>query len=122
MEVTTCLICGKIYASNGEAICKPCRGLADIIYEKARAYLRDHPNAELDARELSKAIGEDRKIVEILMLEGRFTGDPDDAAPIESAEDKQRRRLLEDLQKSLASPTQRQKQSTYGRDRHGSRD
>jgi hypothetical protein len=122
MEVTTCLICGKIYGSNGEAICKPCRRLANIVYEKARTYLRDHPDAELDARSLSEAIDEDRKIVEILMLEGRFTGDPNDEAPLESAADKQRRRLLEDLQKNLASPAQRQRQSTYGSDRHGSRD
>jgi hypothetical protein len=122
MEMTTCLICGKIYGSHGEAICKTCRGLADIVYEKARTYLRDHPDDELDADALSEAIGEDKKIVEILMIEGRFTGDPDDAAPIESAAERQRRRLLEDLQKNLASPTQRQARSTYGSDRHGSRD
>lgn len=119
MEMTTCLICGKIYGSTGTAICKNCRGLADIVYEKARAYLRDNPKTEVDAGALADAIGEDKKIVEILVLEGRFTGDPDDAAPIESEDDKRRRKLLEDLQKNLSSPAQRQKVTTYGSDRHG---
>ena len=119
MEMTTCHNCGKIYASTGDAICKTCRGLADIVYDKARAYIRDNPKKELDADSLSKAIGEDKRIVEILMVEGRFTGDPDDAAPIESAEDRRRRKLLEDLQKNLSSPAQRQKATTYGSDRHG---
>ncbi len=119
MEMTTCHNCGKIYASTGDAICKSCRALADIVYDKARAYIRDNPKEELDAEGLAQAIGEDQRIVEILMIEGRFTGDPDDAAPIESAEDRRRRRLLEDLQKNLNAPTQRQKASTYGSDRHG---
>ncbi len=119
MEMTTCHNCGKIYASTGDGMCKSCRALANIVYDKARAYIRDNPKEELDAEKLAEAIGEDTRIVEILMVEGRFTGDPDDAAPIESAEDRRRRRLLEDLQKNLNSPTQRQKASTYGSDRHG---
>lgn len=123
MEMTTCHICGKIFGSTSDGVCKACRGLADIVYEKARAYIRDNPKEELDARGLAAAIGEDRRIVEILMLEGRFTGDPDDAAPIESAEEKRRRKLLEDIQKSLLTPSQRQqKASTYGKDRHGNRE
>lgn len=120
MEMTTCHICGKIYASTGDSICASCRRQAEAVYDKARAYIRDNPKSDLDAESLAKAIEEDKGIIEILMIEGRFTGDPDDAAPIESAEERKRKKLLEDLQKNLASPTQRQqKMTTYGSDRHG---
>lgn len=119
MEMTTCHICGKIYGSTGDRVCGSCRRTAEAVYDKARAYIRDNPKAELDAESLAEAIKEDKRVIEILMLEGRFTGDPDDATPIESAEEKKRKRLLEDLQKNLASPTQKQRISTYGSDRHG---
>lgn len=120
MEMSTCHICGKIYGSSGDMLCSNCRKLADIVYEKARAYLRDNPKKKLHAAELAAAIKEDVRIIEILVLEGRFSSDPNDMP--ESADERKRRELLESLQKNLASPADSgdaQKRGTYGSDRHG---
>lgn len=119
MEMTKCPICGKIHATGGDAICKACRGLSEIVYEKGRNYLRDNPKTELNALELANEIGEDPRIVQILVLEGKFTGNPDDAHTLETEEEKRRKQLLADLQKTLATPSQKQKVTTYGSDRHG---
>lgn len=126
MEMTTCHICGKIYGSTGDALCGGCRKLADVIYDKARTHIRDNPKTELNAKELAEAIKEDQRIIEILMLEGRFRGDGSDAAPLETPEERKRKKLLEDLQKNLASPSARDARAaaaktvtTYGSDRHG---
>ena len=118
MEMTTCSICGKIFGSSGRGLCGQCQKLLDIVYEKARSYLRDNPKAELSAPELAKAIKEDVRLIELLMLEGRFETDP--GKPSEDPEEKKRRQLLESLQKNLSSPAAReQRATTYGSDRHG---
>ena len=119
MEMTTCSICGKIFGSSGRGICGQCQKLLDIVYEKARAYLRDNPKAELSAPELAKAIKEDVRLIELLMLEGRFAAEPD--KPIEDREERKRRQLLESLQKNISSSAaqKEQKSTTYGSDRHG---
>lgn len=123
MEMTTCPLCGKIHGgANGEAMCKSCRGLIEIVYEKARNYLRDNPKAQMNAASLAEAIGEDLRIIQLLMMEGRFTGDPDDEHPLESEDEKRRKQLLADLQKNLESSSSEEKSqriSTYGNDRHG---
>lgn len=120
MEMTSCPVCGKIHTTGGDAVCKACRSLANIVYEKARAYLRDHPKMKLNAQDLAEAIGEDMRIVQILVMEGRFTGNPDDAHILESEEEKRRKQLLDDLKRNLATPSQQQEQkaTTYGSDRH----
>jgi hypothetical protein len=91
----------------------------DVVYDKARAYLRDHPKESMNATELAKAIKEDGRLVEILMIEGRFdTGGGDEQA--DSEDEKKRKRLLEDLQKNLSTPQQRERgATTYASDRHG---
>lgn len=119
MEMTTCSVCGKIFGTSAGAICPACHKLLDMVYEKARAYLRDHPKANIKARELAKAIGEDARLVEILMLEGMFDS-KDDGCPEESAEDRKRKQLLEELQKNLSVPSKKDSAvTTYGSDRHG---
>ncbi|MDR1471586.1 MAG: hypothetical protein LBS75_03600 [Synergistaceae bacterium] len=118
MEMTTCNVCGKIFGAPSGSICPACRKLLDIVYEKARAYLRDNPKAEMKARELAKAIGEDERLVEILMIEGRFENK--DSEEGDSAAEKKRKKLLEDLQRSLAKPAPKEEgMTTYGSDRHG---
>ncbi|MCL2683643.1 MAG: hypothetical protein FWE55_00215 [Synergistaceae bacterium] len=119
MEMTSCHVCGKIFGTSSGVVCPACRKLLDIVYEKARAYLRDHPNDRLNTRELSEAIDEDERLVEILMIEGRF--DSKDNGGLEDSEvEKKRKRLLEDLQKSLLTPSHKSGGiTTYGRDRYG---
>ncbi|MDR0654618.1 MAG: hypothetical protein LBG12_15110 [Synergistaceae bacterium] len=124
MEMTACNVCGKIFGAPSGSVCPACRKLLDIVYEKARAYLRDHPKASMNARELAKEIGEDERLLEILMIEGRFENKDDSVE--ESEADKKRRQILADLQKNLASTPQKQRETateagTYGSDRHGTR-
>jgi rubrerythrin len=120
MEMTACNVCGKIFGTSSDSVCPSCRKLLDIVYEKARAYLRDHPKESMNARELAKAIGEDERLVEMLMIEGRFENKNDGEE--ESEAEKKRKLLLEDLQKNLASTPQKQREAgTYGSDRHGTR-
>jgi len=119
MEMTTCNVCGKIFGTSESSICPSCRKLLDMVYEKARAYLRDHPKAHLNARELAHEISEDARLVEILMIEGRFEN-KDNGGLEESEVEKKRKRLLEDLEKNLSSPAQKVSgAATYGSDRHG---
>ena len=121
MDMTTCYMCGKIFgaSSSNATICPSCRKLLDIVYEKARAYLRDHPKDDMNAMELAKALGEDERHIEILMLEGRF--DARDNGGMEDSEvDKMRQKLLADLQRNLSSPSKKGEGSTtYGADRYG---
>jgi hypothetical protein len=119
MEMTTCNVCGKIFGSSSSNICPACRKLLDIVYEKARTYLRDNPKKSPRAAELAEAIGEDKRLVEILMLEGRF--DTVEAPKVEEDEsEKQRKKLLKDLEQSLLAPQKKAPGvTTYGSDRHG---
>jgi hypothetical protein len=120
MEMTACNVCGKIFGTSSGSVCPSCRKLLDIVYEKARAYLRDNPKASMNAKELAKKIGEDERLVEILMMEGRFENKSDGTE--EGEAEKKRKLLLEDLQKNLASAPQKQREATtYGSDRHGAR-
>jgi len=117
MNMTACDVCGKIFGSSGRAVCPACRKLLDIVYEKARTYLRDNPKADIRAPELAKAIGEDIRLVEIIVAEGRF--DSKDG-PQQTEEEKKRQRLLAEIEKSLSSPSEKnQAYSTYGQGRHG---
>jgi hypothetical protein len=120
MEMTTCNVCGKIFGTSSGSVCPACRKLLDIVYEKARAYLRDHPKAHLNARELAQEIGEDERLVEILSMEGRFENKSEG---LEDGEvEKKRKLLLDDLRKNLMSTPQKQREvTTYGSDRHGAR-
>ena len=121
MEMTTCYMCGKIFgtSSGNTTICPSCRKLLDIVYEKARAYLRDHPKEQLNTMELAKALGEDERHIEILMLEGRF--DAKDNGGMEDSEvDKMRKKLLDDLQRNLSGSSKKgEGKTTYGADRYG---
>lgn len=121
MEMTSCPICGKIHVVGKDALCKACRGLVEIVYEKARNYLRDNPKDEMDAKQLADAIDEDIRIIQMLMMEGRFTGNPDDEHMLESEEEKKRKQLLNEIQKSLSSSSgeSSHKYTSYGQDRHG---
>jgi hypothetical protein len=119
MEMTTCQVCGKIFGTSSGAVCPACRKLLDVVYEKARAYLRDHTKENLNTRELAEAIEEDERLIEILMMEGRFEN-KDNSGLGESEVDRKRKRLLEDLQKSLATPSKKNDAATtYGADRYG---
>jgi hypothetical protein len=119
MEMATCSVCGKIFGSSAGNICPACRKLLDIVYDKARAYLRDNPKRNPRAFELAEAIGEDTRLVEILAAEGKF--ERGDAPKMEESEiEKQRRRLLKDLEKNLSLPVKKNAPiTTYGNDRHG---
>jgi hypothetical protein len=120
MEMTTCNVCGKIFGTSSGSVCPSCRKLLDIVYEKARAYLRDHPKTSMNARELAREIGEDERLVEILMIEGRFENKSEGLE--ESEVEKKRKLLLEDLQRNLTLPSQKPHEAaTYGSDRHGTR-
>jgi hypothetical protein len=121
VEMETCCVCGKIFGASAGSICQSCRKLLDVVYEKARTYLRDNPKAEVRAKSLAEAIGEDARLVEILVLEGRF--DAKDGPEAEESEgEKKRRRLLQDLQKSLETPVKQQEEKiTYGSSKHGKR-
>ena len=119
MEMTACNVCGKIFGTSGRAVCPSCRKLLDIVYEKARAYLRDHPKEELHYQDLAKAIGEDLRLVEILVAEGRF--DNKEETSLNAEDERKRRKLLEDLQRNLAGTSSQKGRgsSTYAKDRHG---
>ncbi|MDR1515991.1 MAG: hypothetical protein LBS45_09860 [Synergistaceae bacterium] len=120
--MTTCNVCGKIFGTSAGSVCPSCRKLLDIVYEKARTYLRDNPKADVRAKALAAAIDEDVKLVEILVVEGRF--DAKDSPRMEESElDKRRKKLLQDLQKNLEIPAKQQeeKTTTYGSSKHGKR-
>lgn len=118
MNMTACDVCGKIFGSNGRAVCPVCRKLLDIVYEKARTYLRDNPKADVRAQELAEAIGEDVRLVEIIVAEGRFASQ--DPSEMVTDEEKRRLKLLAEIEKSLSSSTEKnQAYVTYGQDRHG---
>lgn len=119
VEMTACNVCGKIFGTSGRAVCPSCRKLLDIVYEKARAYLRDHPKEELSYQELAKKIGEDLRLVEILVAEGRF--DNKGETSLNAEDDRKRRKLLEDLQRNLSGTSSQRGpgSSTYAKDRHG---
>jgi hypothetical protein len=119
MEMATCNVCGKIFGASSVSICPSCRKLLDIVYEKARAYLRDNTKVALNARELANKIGEDARLVEILMIEGRFENR--DSGDLEDSEtEKKKKKLLEDLEKNLSGAAQKPKgAATYGSNRHG---
>ena len=119
MEMTTCHSCGKIFGTSSGGVCPSCRKLLDIVYEKARAYLRDHSKEQLNTRELAEAIEEDERLVEILMIEGKFEN-KDNGGLEDDEVEKKRKRLLEDLQKSLSTPVKKNEgATTYGADRYG---
>ncbi|MDR3355474.1 MAG: hypothetical protein LBO21_10575 [Synergistaceae bacterium] len=122
MEMTTCNVCGKVFGSLSSGTCPTCRKLLDIVYNKARTYLRDNPRSALNSEELSKAIGEDKKLLDILILEGRFDGG--DSPKMEESEvEKRRKKLLKDLESNLAFPVKKNAPvTTYGSDRHGKSD
>jgi hypothetical protein len=122
MEMTKCNVCGKVFGSSSGSICPSCRKLLDIVYEKARAYLRDNPKKSPRAAELAEAIGEDKGLVDILILEGKFEGN--DSPKMEESEvEKRRKKLLQELQKSISFPSAKnQPATTYGSDRHGKGD
>lgn len=118
MNMTACDVCGKIFGSTGRAVCPSCRKLLDIVYEKARTYLRDNPKTELRAPELAKAIGEDVRLVEIIVAEGRF--DSKHSSEDMSDDERKRQKLLAEIEKSLSATTEKaQPRVTYGQDRHG---
>lgn len=120
MEMTACDVCGKIFAATGRAVCPDCRKLLDIIYEKARTYLRDNPQEKIRAAELAEAIGEELRLVEIIVAEGRF-----DSQNIseDDPEEKKRKRLLDEFQKNLSGKQEKAaKRVTYGQTRHGRTD
>ncbi|MDR1581216.1 MAG: hypothetical protein LBS35_12745 [Synergistaceae bacterium] len=118
MEMTACNVCGKIFGTSSGSVCPACRKLLDIVYEKARAYLRDHPRANMNARELAREIGEDERLVEILTIEGRFENKSEGLE--ENEVEKKRKLLLDDLQRNLTTAPQKQRETgTYGSDRHG---
>jgi hypothetical protein len=120
MDMTACIVCGKIFGASSGSVCPACRKLLNIVYDKARAYLRDHPKESMNALQLAEKIGEDERLVEILMMEGRFDSKNNDTE--ESEDDKKRKQLLQDLQKNLASmPEKQHEAATYGSDRHGAR-
>ncbi|MDR1510925.1 MAG: hypothetical protein LBS53_14975 [Synergistaceae bacterium] len=117
MDMTTCGICGKIFGASSETFCPACHKLLEIVYEKARTFLRDNPKLELNARELAKEIGEDERLINILMIEGRFENRDDE--PGDGA-DRKKKKLLEDLEKNLSAPARKRAGiTTYGNDRHG---
>jgi phage FluMu protein Com len=120
VEMATCSVCGKIFGTSAGSVCPSCRKLLDIVYEKARTYLRDNPKAEVRAKSLAEAIGEDARLVEILVMEGRF--DAKDSPRMEESElEKRRKRLLQDLQKNLELPVRQEEKTTYGSSKHGKR-
>lgn len=121
MDMTACDVCGKIFGTAGRAVCPACRKLLDVVYEKARTYLRDNPKAEVRAPELAKAIGEDARLVEIIVAEGRF--DNKDPSGVITDDEKRRQKLLAEIQKNLSSTSEKnQTYVTYGQDRHGRKD
>ena len=99
MEMTTCRVCGKIFGTMTGSVCPSCSKLLDIVYDKARNYLRDNPKVKVQAQSLAEAIKEDVKLVEILVVEGR-------------------KKLLEDLQKNIETSVRREAQVTYGSSKH----
>jgi hypothetical protein len=118
VEMTTCNVCGKIFGTSAGSVCPSCRKLLDIVYEKARTYLRDNPKAEVRSKALAAAIDEDERLVEILVAEGRF--DAKDSPRMEEGElDKRRKKLLQDLQKNLELPAKKEEKVTYGSSKHG---
>ena len=118
MEMHTCQVCNKLFASSGPRICTGCMKRLDKVYEKAREFLRDHADTELNAPALAEAIGEDVRDLEILIAEGRFERDTTAADP----EERRRQQLLSAFQKSLGDSSgsaAADRRTTYGRDRHG---
>ena len=137
MEMTKCMLCGKVFGSSGKKACSACRKEMDAIYEKARNYLRDHPKEELDAQKLAVVMEVDPQMIRLLIEEGRFVKESpaddnkedlkNDSA--ELSDESKKQRLLEEFQKTVGkqSSTAEKKSSEdqsssqamkYGRDRH----
>ncbi|MBP9957824.1 MAG: hypothetical protein KBF14_05165, partial [Synergistaceae bacterium] len=113
MEMTKCILCGKVFGSAGKKACSSCRKEMDTLYEKARNYLRDHPKEELDAQKLAVVMDVDPQWIRLLIEEGRFVKDhpaddskedlKDDSA--ELSDERKKQRLLEEFQKTVTKPS-----------------
>ena len=64
MEMHTCQVCNKLFASSGPRICAACMKRLDKVYERAREYLRDHADAELNASSLAEGAAQTRRVLD----------------------------------------------------------
>jgi hypothetical protein len=118
MEMITCDLCAKPFATTGPKICPRCMKRLDAVYEKARSFMRDNPDESLDVIRLADQLSEDVRDLEMLVQMGRF--DRDVSGP--AVEDRRKKQLLEELQKNLSGKSgEGKKYVSYGEERYGKR-
>ena len=123
MEMITCDLCSKPFASTGPKICVRCMKRLDTVYAKARDFIRDNPKARLDVKEMAEALEVDVRDLEVLIAQKRLDRDADDAMSEVEDEESRRKKLLESLQRSSSELSGEPKKGyrSYGEERYGKR-
>ncbi len=71
MNLRNCSRCGKLYVFSGQQLCPDCFKEQEDDFEKVRAYLQEHPGANLE--QVHQATGVDRSTILHFMRTGRLT-------------------------------------------------
>jgi len=77
MALRNCVRCGNLMDGRLGSVCPDCRKQEAEAFDRVRAYLREHPQANL--REVSEGAGVDPDQIRRFLREGRLelVGDPD---------------------------------------------
>ena len=123
MEMITCDLCSKPFASTGPKICVRCMKRLDTVYAKARDFIRDNPKARLDVKEMAEALEVDVRDLEVLIAQKRLDRDADNAMGEVEGEESRRKKLLESFQRSASELSGEPKKTyrSYGEERYGKR-
>ncbi len=123
MEMITCDLCNKPFASTGPRVCVRCMKRLDTVYAKARDFIRDNPKARLDVKEMAEALEVDVRDLEVLIAQKRLDRDADNAMGEVEDEESRRKKLLESFQRSASELSGEPKKAyrSYGEERYGKR-
>ncbi len=124
MEMVTCDLCNRPFATAGPKICVRCLKRLDAVYVKAREFIRENPKSRLTVSELAEAIGEDVRDLEVLIAQKRLDRDAGDFSGGADDEESRRKKLLESFQRSVTDTSGGEGKKTYrsyGEERYGKR-
>jgi len=124
MEMVTCDLCNKPFASAGPKICVRCLKRLDTVYVKARDYIRENSKVRLSVSELAEAIEVDVRDLEVLIAQKRLDRDAGDSMGEMEDEEERRKKLLESFQRSVADASggeTKKAYRSYGEERYGKR-
>ena len=123
MEMVTCSLCNKPFASAGPKICVRCLKRLDTVYVKARDYIRENPKARMSVSELADAIQKDLRDLEVLIAQKRLDRDASETTSEDQDEESRRKKLLATFQRSISDSAgggeSKKAYRSYGEERYG---